>query len=319
MYDKITLKQIVGKFFLALQQDEGAQVLGNIANMFDSTVKTEQYGWLGAVPQFREWVGGRNKKAPAEYSMSITNKKYEVTEGFTNDDLRRDKTGQIDIRIAELAQRTNAHWLKLIMQLLVDGDTDTYGTAYDGQYFFDTDHSEGSSGTQDNDISIDISALPVTNHGTSTSPSAGELELVILRCIQQMMGFVDDVGEPMNEMARNFTVCVPVAYMAAAQAATGSPLIDSTRTNTIMTMSRDGFNINLFVSPRIDWTTQLAVLRTDSAVKPFIRQEESGIEVKTLGPGSDHEFKEDEQLFGVQSVRAAGYGRWQYACMATMT
>ena len=46
---------------------------------------------------------------------------------------------------------------------------------YDGQYFFDTDHVEGDSGTQSNDLSVDISALACSVHGTTTAPSVEDL------------------------------------------------------------------------------------------------------------------------------------------------
>ena len=67
--------------------------------------------------------------------------------------MRRDKTGQIDIRIREQVQRAQAHWAKLLSDLIIAAESTV---CYDGQYFFDTDHSEGDSGTQDNDLSIGV-------------------------------------------------------------------------------------------------------------------------------------------------------------------
>ena len=40
---------------------------------------------------------------------------------------------------------------------------------FDGQYFFDTDHSEGDSGSQSNDITFDIS--DAGSGGTAAAPT----------------------------------------------------------------------------------------------------------------------------------------------------
>ena len=136
----------------------------------------EEYAWLGQVPAMRQWIGGRDAKGLPEYNFTIRNVHYEATLDFLVRDLRRDKTGQCLTRIRELATRANAHWASLLSTLILNGaSTD----CYDGEYFFDTDHSEGSSGNQSNDISVDISELPVPSdsQGSTTAPSVPEMQL----------------------------------------------------------------------------------------------------------------------------------------------
>ena len=141
--DKITQRQIIGEFFMRLEQAIGASWVGAISNYFPSDQAIEEYAWLGMPPAMREWIGGRDAKGLPEYDFTIRNKHYEATLDFLLRDLRRDKTGQIMVRIAELAQRSGAHWASLLSTLILAGaSTD----CYDGQYFFDDDHSEGSSG-----------------------------------------------------------------------------------------------------------------------------------------------------------------------------
>ena len=70
--------------------------------------------------------------------------------------------------MAELAERGRTHYASLLSTLIVNGATTV---CYDGQYFFDTDHSEGASGTQSNKIDSDISTLPASVHGSTTAPS----------------------------------------------------------------------------------------------------------------------------------------------------
>ncbi|MFK5283404.1 Mu-like prophage major head subunit gpT family protein, partial [Lacticaseibacillus paracasei] len=81
-------------------------------------------------------------------SLSITNKHYENTLEVALRDLRRDKTGQIQARIQDFADRQLTHWASLLSTLIINAPSTV---CYDGQFYFDTDHSEGSSGTQSND------------------------------------------------------------------------------------------------------------------------------------------------------------------------
>jgi phage major head subunit gpT-like protein len=260
-------------------------------------------------PTMREWVGGRLAKGFRENGITIANKTFEATMEVLVDEMRRDKTGQIMTRVRELADRVNAHWAKLLSSLIIAAEA---GACYDGQYFFDTDHSEGDSGTQDNDITNNIT--------TTTAPTASEMESSILLATQAILGFKDDQGEPMNEDARSFLVMVPVPYMAAATAALKNPVIvdgSGARTNTIASMG--GFTYELAVNPRLSWTTKFAVFRTDGQTKPFIRQEEQGIQVDAIAEGSELEFKENRHVYGVKAVRNVGYGYWQHACLVTHT
>src|SRR5690606_24399057 len=104
----------------------------------------------------------------------------------------------------------------LLSTLLLNGAS---SLGYDGSYFFATDHSEGSSGTQSNKISVDISGLPAQVHGSTTAPSVEEMQQAILAGIAKMLSFKDDQGEPMNENAQRFLVVVPVGLYLVAVAA----------------------------------------------------------------------------------------------------
>ena len=127
------------------------------AMTINSNQASELYAWLGNVPVMREWIGGRQAKQLREYSWRVDNKDYEATLEVHLNELRRGSSGSaIMLRIAQLAQRVQSFPSKMLTQLMVDGEATA---CYDGQYFFDTDHSEGDSGSQSNDISVAISAL----------------------------------------------------------------------------------------------------------------------------------------------------------------
>ena len=305
----LSSRAIIGEFYNTLQQNTGALWVPGTSMLVQSNQESETYKWLGMAPAMREWVGGRLAKGFRDNGITITNKTFEATLEVLLDELRRDKAGQVMVRVRELAERTNAHWAKLLSTLIIAGES---ATCYDGQYFFDTDHAEGDSGTQSNDISY--------NAGTTTAPTASEMESAILENVQKLLSFKDDQGEPMNEEARSFLVMVPVPFMAASAAALKNPVITDSvgsRTNTITSLG--GFSFELAVNPRLTWTEKFAVFRTDGQTKAFIRQEEEGVTVSAIAEGSELEFKENKHLYGVKAIRNVGYGYWQHACLTTLT
>lgn len=305
----LSSNNIIGSFFARLEQNTGEGYINRIATVpFESDQAQEEYKWLGQAPAMREWVGGRQAKGLREAGFIIKNKLYESTMEVTLDEIRRDKTQQVMVRINEQADRANAHWNKLVSALIVGGET---GLCYDGQYFFDTDHAEGDSGTLSNDLTYDVT--------TTTAPTAAEAESAVMKAVEALYGFKDDQGEPMNENATDFTVMVPVPFMGSFAAALKNPVIvdgSGARTNTIVNIG--GFNFQLVVNPRLSWTTKFAVFRADGGVKPFIRQEEVPLEVSAIAEGSELEFNERIHRYGISAIRAADYGYWQHAVLTTL-
>jgi phage major head subunit gpT-like protein len=309
----LSSRAIIGRFYARLEQDAGAGWTGAVGMKFDSDQESETYRWLGQSPAMREWAGGRQAKGFSENSITATNKHYESTVEFTLRELRRDKTGQVLVRIDEQAGRANSHWASLLSQLIIDGEATA---CYDGQYFFDTDHSEGDSGTQDNDITVDISALPAAVHGAVTAPSIEEMQQAILKAITQIQSFKDDRGEPMNELAKSFLVMVPTSLYPVAVNAVNNASPDLNNVRNLPA----GLKIEVVANARLNasWTDKFVVFRTDGSVKPFIMQEEMGVKVAAKAEGSEYEFDNDAHQYGIDAWRTVAYGYWQHACLVTM-
>ena len=100
-------RAIIGEFYKTLEQDLGTSWIPSLSNYFTSDQESETYKWLGMVPAMREWLGGRNAKGFRENGLTIINKTWEATLEVLVDWIRRDKTGQIAVRIAELAVRAS--------------------------------------------------------------------------------------------------------------------------------------------------------------------------------------------------------------------
>ena len=102
----------------------------------------------------------------------------------------------------------------------------------------------------------------------------------------------------MNENASNFLVVVPTSLWYLAKSAIAVPLTVGGATNMVKVLDE--------------------VNRTDSSVKPFIRQEEKNIQLKAIAEGSELEFKHDKHWYGVDTWRNVGYGFWQHACLTQL-
>jgi phage major head subunit gpT-like protein len=303
-FDKITTNGVRGMILARLDTGSNSWV-DAVAMRMESDQATETYAWLGNSPALREFIGGRTPAELSELSFTISNKDYEGSLTIKSKDMRRDKMGYLNVRVNQLADRAMDHPAKLITALMVAGESTA---CYDGQFFFDTDHSEGSSGVQSNDI-ISVAATPA-------KPKVEEMSDAIFAAIQQIYTLKDDRGEPMNQSAAQFQVQVPVSMMKVALEAVTALLGEGGKSQTIPALA-GVFQITVVPNPRLSWTTKIAVFRTDEAAKPFILQQEGAPDVVALGDGSEYEQLNKEQLFGIDWTGNVGYAYWQYACLVT--
>lgn len=108
-----------------------------VATRVPSTTKEQRYGWLGKVPNVREWLGPRVVQNISESDYSIREKAWELTIGVDRDDIETDNLGIYAPLFEEMGLSATSHPDQLVFGLLVAGFTTN---CYDGQFFFDTDH-----------------------------------------------------------------------------------------------------------------------------------------------------------------------------------
>jgi phage major head subunit gpT-like protein len=116
-----------------------------VAMLVPSTTAEEHYPWLGDIADLREWIGDRVVNALALHDYAIRNKKFEQTIGVSRDAIEDDTYGIFGPRFSMLGDNAKRHPDRLIFALLKAG----FATlCYDGQYFFDTDHSVVVNGVE---------------------------------------------------------------------------------------------------------------------------------------------------------------------------
>jgi len=312
----ITAQGIRGEFYLRVARAMAAWI-DKLTIAFDSDSAYEDYAWLGTPPGLSEVKGEKKGEEAKEYHYQLRNREFNGGLNIKRHDIERDKTGQVLAQVDDFSTRCVNHWAELISTLILAGDGTSLGTCYDGHNFFSATHTERKSGTQKNLLTkTTVTSLQVT---AAANPTSTEVVKAVLGVITHMLGLNDDQGKPINEGATNFLVMTsPALWMWLVQGMI-NPVINNGDTNTLESLKKDGFNVEIVPNTRLDYTVEFDVYRTDAPLKPFIRQEEIPLEVEVLGPESEHYRLNNQMLVKAYTRRAVGFGRWQYAAHATLS
>jgi len=268
----------------------------DLATRIQSNADTETYKWLGSVPRMREWGTGRVARGLSTESYSVENLKYESTLEVDRDEIADDKTGQIRIRIGELAARAATHKDFLISQLLINGETAGFNS-YDGVSFFNDAHVSGSSGAQDNKL-------------TSTAvdpddPTTDEFKKALNTAIGTMLAFKDNLGDPMAISATGLACIVPTSMFMRALEAVSATVVSST-SNVLQGAAR------IIAFPWLTDASKWYLVKTDGVIRPFIFQDREPVEFTALTEESDEGFRREKFLYGVRARYRLAYAYWQF-------
>ena len=270
---------------------------GDLATRIQSNKDKETYRFLGSIPRVREWGTGRLAKGVNVESYDVENLKYEATLEVDRDEIDDDQTGQIRLRVNELAVNAATHPDWLIAQLLINGATAGY-LSFDGLTFFNDAHVSGDSGNQDNDLTYDA-----TDH---TAVTVAEFKLALAQAMTTMLGFKDDQGQSLRLAPSGLVIIVPPALYVTALEAVGATVIAST-TNILQGAAR------VIPLPEISTATTWYLLKTDGHIRPFIFQDRMPIEFGALEQNSETGFIREVYLYGVRARYRVTYGHWAYA------
>ena len=283
--------------------DAATTYFQDLTTRIQSNSDTETYKWLGSVPNMREWGTGRVAKGLRTESYSVENLKYEATIEVDRDEIADDKTGQIRIRIGELAERAASHKDYLVAQLLINGETTGFNS-YDGVSFFGDSHVSGASGQQSN--------LRTHTAVDPDHPTIEEFKAALKEAIAAMMSFKDDRGDPMSISASGLACAVPTTMYLTALEALNATLINST-SNVVAGIAR------VIALPWLTDESKWYLLKTDGVVRPFIFQDREPVEFTALTEDSDEGFRREKFLYGARARYRITYGYWQYAVRMNLT
>jgi phage major head subunit gpT-like protein len=272
----------------------------------------EDFRWLGAVPQMREWGTGRVGKGLNVEAYNIATQRYEATLEVDKLEIDRDQTGQIKIRVQELAQRAATHKDFLIGNLIKNGGSSGF-EVQDGKTFFATDHEYGASGAQSNDLTFDISAKMTAEPDTPTTPSAPTIRRAFSEAVGTMASLKDDRGEPLRLSPQGlYLACTPLTAQFFNDALNAS-LVNNTTVQQVI-----GKPTNIVAFPELTNHAQFYVFKTDEPVRPFTFLDESPIEFGAQEQNSESGFMQEVYRYGVRAVYRIWLGDWRKAIRVTL-
>ena len=272
----------------------------------------EEYGMLGSVPSIREWLADRQFHTARAAKFTIENKLWESSLRVAKTNLSDDRMSLYGTMFESLAVRAKRHPDKLLLgTLMVNATGATSGLCLDGQYYFDTDHSWGDSGTQDNDL---------TGAATSgTNPNVNEFKDSAVAALKAMLSFKDDKGEFLHDdvvLGENggmeLVAMVPLDYWeVATKAFKPGIFLNNGETNVPVAIA------TVIPTPHFGTTGSFWDLyRVDTPFKPYIFQAREPLSRQMKGLD---DMEEKDVKFMTEARYNLGYGAWWNAVRFTFT
>ena len=271
-----------------------------LATKVESGQRTEDYTWLGELPQVREFADERVLKSLTAYGYSIRNRKWEATIAVEREVLEDEQYGQVKMRVQSMAEAAAAHFDQLLFSLIASGES---ALCYDGKPFYAFNHP--------------VAGRTVSNVGDRPLTTEN-----LEAALTQMARVPLDNGEPM--LIRPTHLLVPPELRFTAKRilnsafypeATGAGKPGENAANVLQS------ELQLITSARLTSPTEWHVFDANRGVKPFIVQQRIAPEFSALdGSGGDESeaaFMRDIYLYGVRCRDNAGFGLWQMAYKST--
>jgi len=110
LINQASLRSLYTGYSTAFQGGFGSvsPMFERVATTVTSTTRENEYGWLGQMPRFREWIGDRLVNSIASSGYTIRNKPFEQTVGVDRDDIEDDNIGIYAPLFAELGRSVTA-------------------------------------------------------------------------------------------------------------------------------------------------------------------------------------------------------------------
>lgn len=298
----VTLRTLTKKFDNAAAA--ATPFYPTLCNIIPSDGADEAYGILGAHSGMREWEGDRQFKELRAGNFTIANRHWESSQLIKKTDIADDRMGMYGPLMEDLAKEAMHHPDELLFTALVTGETEA---CFDGQNFFDTDHSWGDSGTQDNDLTYAAA--------TSTTPTAAEFLGAYHAARSAMLKYKNDKGKLMNRPTsdgglKNLLILVNPDFEIIARTAIQATLAGGGNSNIVLDSPR------IISSAYLTDTSKMYMFNLEGALKPFVFQAREPLTRQMKGL-EDLETKDVK--FMTEARYNVGYLAWWKGVLTTFT
>ncbi len=297
----VILRDFTAKFDNAVQA--ATPFYPSLCTMVDSTGSDEKYGWIGNMPGMREWLGDRQFNELRSASYVLENKHWESSLLINKNALADGRTLMYPPLLQELGNEASYHPDELLFQALSDAEATA---CFDGQYFFDTDHAWGDSGTQSNDLTGAAA--------TGTQPTVAEFKQAFNDAREAMMNFKRDNGKfyhrPTVNGLGDLLLLIPTEYEQVAKEALVATLGSAGGTNVVLEVPK------IVVSPHLTSAAKFYLFKLGTPMKPFVFQAREPLSRQMKGL-ADIETKDVK--FMTEARYNVGYLAWWNAVLYTFT
>lgn len=268
-----------------------------VAMEIPSDSAEENYNWFGTTPTVKEWLDTKTLDALRGFDFLIKNRDWEATMQVDRNDFEDDKLGTYRPRISEMGKEAMLHLDGLVSEVRVAGSA---ALCYDGQFFYDTDHVEGESGTLSN---------IVTGTGVAVANIYDDFGTARAR----MRTFKDDRGRPRirRQGSLQLLATIPPGLEKVFEEL-NNPAPGATTPRVVLP-----YVVDPYLADANDWYLDYI----GGSVKPFVAQINRRPDFVSLEDPNSSEivFMRKKILFGTEARYNAGYGLWYMSVKATNT
>lgn len=294
-----TLRGMTAKFDIGMQQSQ--PFYPELCTIVQSTGADEKYGFLGAMPAMTEWVGDRAFKSLRAADYTLINREFEASLAIEKNAIEDDRLGMYDSVMEDLGRQAAHHPDKLLLELITNAES---LPCYDGQYFFDTDHSWGNSGTQSNDLTY--------NASDHTAVTEDEFRAAYHAARAAMLQFKNDEGElfiqPTVRPLEKLVLAVPVGLELVANKAINKDLTNGGETNIVLDKPK------IVSLGGLASSVKFYLFNVGQSLKPFVFQARRPLQRQMKGM-DDREFRNVK--FMADARYNLGYLAWWNAVLTT--
>lgn len=267
-----------------------------LAMEIPSTSRESRYAWAATIPALREWVGERYVHNLAARGQVIPNKDWELTIEVDRNDIEDDQVGIFTPALDNIGYQA-AKWPDRVLKTVLQAGTST--AAWDGQWFFDTDHP----------VDFDSSAAGTYQNlytGTALTPA----NFATIRA--NMMSRLDERGDSLEVYPDTLIVPPQLEYtgrvilnseIIAPGAAWSGNASGAAATNVYRNSATLLVIPELSNEPTVWYLAQL-----NAPLKPFVFQMRKRPQFQQFVQASDgNVFWHKKLIYGVDARGNAGY------------